>query len=415
MIKRLKGNGVIQRIAAVVLCIAVFVYTVYHISSVFGEDIATISTGVSREARTVDGMGYIFRNETVLYSQNGGVADYIKKDGDKVSVGDSLATVYSSGSPSSKAIIRLLDDKIAILEKSVGSGYALADLPAVNDGISEAYYALAQAIATKDTGSISEQKDKLLMSMNCHSLLTDESSPVDDTLRTMREQREALISNSGSCVEEKSADSGFFYTYVDGYEQYFTADAAQSLTLAEYQRLTSDGVSPDSAAASLAYGKLAENSRWYLAMKLSQISAELFEKGKEYRLLFVENANTVIPMTLVSFINDTENGGALAVFYTDRLPEGFVFSRSQSVSIEVSSISGIYVPKSAVHRGGGTYYVYILKGSVVFYRRIDVIYEGSDYYLSATEHTDTEGAEYLETNELLVIKGGNLFDGRILD
>ena len=100
---------------------------------------------------------------------------------------------------------------------------------------------------------------------------------------------------------------------------------------------------------------------------------------------------------------------------THRLPEGFVFNRSQSVSIEVSSISGIYVPKSAVHRGGGTYYVYILKGSVVFYRRIDVIYEGSDYYLSATEHTDTEGAEYLGINELLVIRGSNLFDGRILD
>ena len=93
MIKKLKSGGVIQRIAAVVLCIAVFVYTVYHISSVFGEDIATISTGVSREARTVDGMGYIFRNETVLFSQNSGMADYIKKDGDKVSVGDSLATV----------------------------------------------------------------------------------------------------------------------------------------------------------------------------------------------------------------------------------------------------------------------------------------------------------------------------------
>ncbi|MBO5203464.1 MAG: hypothetical protein J6B72_02500 [Clostridia bacterium] len=415
MIKKLKSGGVIQRVAAVILCIAVLIYTVYHISSVFGEDIATISTGVSREAKVVDSMGYIFRNESVLFSQNNGAADYIRQDGDKVSVGDKLATVYESGSASAKSILRLLDSKIAILEQSVGAGYTLADLPEVNDGISEAYYALARSLSTKDTGSISEQTDKLLLNMNCHSLLTDGDSPVDDTLRTMKEQREAIITNSGKGVVETSEDSGYFYTYVDGYESYFTADAALELTVADYYRLISEEVSADKNVLSKAYGKLAESSEWYFAVKFSEISSEFFKAGESYELEFVENGNKVIPMTLISLADDTEHGGKLAVFFADRLPDGFVFGRSQSVSIEVSSVSGIYVPKSAVHRGGGTYYVYVLKGSVVFYRRIDVVYEGSDYYLCATEVKDDSGAKYLGTNELLIINGNNLFDGRILD
>jgi len=129
----------------------------------------------------------------------------------------------------------------------------------------------------------------------------------------------------------------------------------------------------------------------------------------------VENGNTVIPMTLSKAINDSIEGGKILVFSTDRLPNGFVFGRCQSVSVTVSSVSGIYVPKSAVYRSGGSYCVYVLRGSVVCYRRIEVIYEGSDYFLCEPQPIDQQHNDYLEANELLIIKGSNLFDGRILD
>ena len=137
--------------------------------------------------------------------------------------------------------------------------------------------------------------------------------------------------------------------------------------------------------------------------------------GGTYNFDFVENGNNTVPMTLVSVIDDDVEGGKILVFSSSRLPEGFVFGRTQSVSAVVSDISGIYVPASAVHRAGGAYYVFILRGSVVCYRRIDVIYEGSDYFLSAEVPEDDGGADYLGTNELLIISGSNLFDGRILD
>lgn len=140
-----------------------------------------------------------------------------------------------------------------------------------------------------------------------------------------------------------------------------------------------------------------------------------FKLGETYRLQFVENGDAVIPMTLTYETEDSVYGGKIFVFFANRLPSGFVFSRSQSVSIEVSTASGIYVPKSAVHRMGGSYCVYVLRGSVVRLRRIDIVYEGTDYYLAATGIVGEGGAEYLDTNELLITRGSNLFDGRILD
>lgn len=414
MIRKAKSAALWQRIGGLVLGIAILVYAVYHVASLFGEDIATITTGMSTESTVIDGKGYVFRDETLLYSENTGVADYLKSDGSRVSVGEAIANVGKSGGSSAKSTVRYLDGRISILEQSVGSGYTLADLPEVNDNISDSYYSLARSLASGDTGSISAQTDKLLLNMNCHSLLTDEKSPVDDTLTEMKERRDGILSSGGDSVTEYASDSGYFYSYVDGFEEYFTVAAADSLTAKDFYSLVDGAVKAD-AAVSDAYGKMASNSEWRFVLKMSSAVSAYFKKDSVYSMEFVENGNITIPMTLTGIVEDDMYGGSILVFYANRLPDGFVFDRCQSVSVEVSSFSGIYVPKGAVYKMGGQYCVYVLRGSVVSMRRIDIVYEGTDYYLSDPDTKDDGSVEYLGANELLITKGSNLFDGRILD
>ena len=97
MIKRIKLGAFKPRVGALIIAVCVLVYTVYHVVSLFGEDITTIATGISTETRVVDGKGYVFRDETPLISEYYGVADYLKADGSKVSVGEELAEVRSGG------------------------------------------------------------------------------------------------------------------------------------------------------------------------------------------------------------------------------------------------------------------------------------------------------------------------------
>ena len=105
----------------------------------------------------------------------------------------------------------------------------------------------------------------------------------------------------------------------------------------------------------------------------------------------------------------------LIKFECDRMPNGFDFARSQSVEAVVKRVSGISVPKSATHKSDGFLYVYILRGSVVFERRIEVIYEGSDYYV-VQDGLEPDGDDvFLQSNDTVILDGKNLFDGRILD
>ncbi|MBO7310432.1 MAG: hypothetical protein J6U86_03455, partial [Clostridia bacterium] len=408
MAEKAKAGVLLQRIGGLVLGIAIIAYSIYHVVSLFGEDISTITTGISTEKTVLDGKGYIFRDEIVLYSDNYGVADYFKKDGAKVSVGEALADVGENGSDASKSMVGYFDKKIAILEQSVSSGKTLADLPEINSNISDAYYSLAKALASGDTGSISAQADKLLLNMNCHSIITDENTPVDNTYTEMTERRTNLLTAGGESITEYASDSGYFYSYADGYEEYFTTDAADNLTARTFYSLTEDK-KPSTLATTQAYGKLASNSEWRFVIKMSSVSTQYFKEDNIYRFNFIENGNATIPMRLTQIVEDDVYGGNLLVFYADRLPEDFVFDRCQSVSIEVSSFSGIYVPKTAVHKVGGEYCVYVLRGSVVTLRSIDIVYETMDYYLSNPDVEYDGGVPYLDANELLIVKGSNLF------
>lgn len=414
MIKKASNTSLWQRIGGLVLGVAVIAYAVYHVASLFGDDITTITTGVSNEATVIDGKGYVFRDETLLYSDYTGVADYLKADGSKVSVGDAIANVGKSGSANARSMVRYLDKKISILEKSVNSNLTLANLPEINDNISDAYYSLAKSLANGSTGELSELTDKLLLNMNCHSILTDEKSPVEDTLSDMTSRRDGIVKAGGESITEYASDSGYFYSYVDGYEEYFTVEAADKITAKSFYALT-ERTEASKVAVSDAYGKLADNSEWRFVMKMSAVTSEYFKQDAVYSINFVENGNVAVPMTLTKIVEDDVYGGNLMVFYVNRLPDGFAFDRCQSVSIQVSSASGIYVPKSAVHRMGGQYCVYVLRGSVVTMRRIDVVYETSSYYLSNVDAENDGSISYLKANELLITEGTNLFDGRILD
>jgi len=400
-----------QRIAALLLGIAALVYAIYHIASLFGEEITTVASGITSETTVVDTTGYVFRDEKLLYSSYSGVANYTVSDGARVSKGDEIAAVHESGASTSKTLLRVLDSKISVLQRSTEADLTLADLPEVNEEISDSYYALTKMLADGDTGSIAKQADKLLLSMNKHSLLTDEDSPVDDTLSVLTKHRDDILRNGGEVIVETTDESGYFYSYTDGYEEYFNVLAADGITEKSYYELIS--MEAPQIAGNV-YGKLSDSSEWRFVVNVSALEKNYFKVGESYELKFTENGNTVIPMTLQSEVVDKQGGGKILVFFANRLPEGFVFNRCQSVSIEVSSISGIYVPRSAVHTSGGNYNVYILKGSVVSYRRIEIIYEGRDYYLVSETPSDNS-AEYLGTNELIIVNGSNLFDGRILD
>lgn len=401
------------RFVVIVIAVCVLLYTVYHMVSLFGEDISTFAAGVTTETDSLSGTGYIFRDETVLRSSNGGVVDYLCSDGTKVALGQELATIYSDGSLKDRAAVQRLDKQIEVLEKSSDSSVTSIDIADLQKDITDDYYILVRMLASGQTGELSVQINEFLVGMDKLDVLTADGSAVTRTLEELKTQKEEMIKASGAATVESAQKGGYFYTSADGYEELFTMEAFEGLTSESFSYLVSERRTLNSQGGT-AYGKLADNSQWGLVMEISEKKSDHFEEGSVYTVEFTENNGVGLPMTLARKINCAERDSVLLVFECDRLPERFDFNRCQSVGIELDSVSGIYVPKKAVEMVDGSEGVYILRGSVVHFRHIYIVYEGSDYYL-VSEESPEDSFVYLAPNDLIILNGTNLFEGRILE
>ena len=408
-------HTVAYRIVVAIIALLIVSYTVFHMVSLFSAELSTVVVAASTEETKIEFDGYIFRDESVVYSKYGGAVDYIAEDGLKLATGQQLAKVYELGNNASvNKTIDSIDAMIEIVGAGVDDSLTLSQLPDINENIDNQYHEIMKKLASGDISEISENIDSMTSEMCKKSTLTSENSPVKDTLKSLYAERERIVAAGGDSTTLLVEKSGYFYAGVDGYESFFTRDAAAKMTPDTYQGYTmltpleaKDGENP--------IGRMVYDSTWDFLALVSPEDAAYFEVGEYKNITFTGGNDVTIPLLLKEKTVGEDSGSVLLKFECDRMPRGFDFSRSQSVSVVVRSVSGITVPKSAVHKSGGYMYVYILRGSVVFERRIDVIYVGSDYYTVA-DGVEPDGEDvYLQSNDTLILDGQNLFDGRILD
>ena len=402
-----------QRVALAAIGLLIMTYTVYHLSGLFRDTISTFAVGVTSEVTSINYSGYVFRDETVLTSPNGGAVEYHVEDGTKVSRGQQMATVYEKGDASVREQIRLLDAQIALLEKGT-TGLVGVDMGELKQGVSDDYYALCKLLASSESSGLSYHADSLLVGLNRMETLSGKTSTASETLEVLRAERNRLLGEAGDFISYGAEKSGYFYSTVDGYEDRFTMEAAKNLTAESFYRLIYSSPSNGAEHGETAYGKMSYSAEWILVLPVKASEAKYFELGEVYEGIFTDNNNSVIPLTLENQV-EGEGGSVLLVFRADRLPSGFTFSRAQSVRIEIDEVSGLYVPKNVVTREKGKRGVYILRGSVVYFRRIEIVFEGSDYYLVKPGVEGDEEWTYLQANDLIILGGRNLFDGMVMD
>ena len=417
-----RRKSFLPKIAMIVLAVLIFIYTAYHLANLFfvGK-IETIISGVTVESDTVSGKGYIFRDETPLYSEKTGAVDYFVKNGEKVSKDQQLANVYGAKSAqdgeNAKKMLLLTDKQIELLEKSVISDAEVTDTAILKSQASDIYFKLLGLLSENNTGELSVQIEKMIVTLNKLDMLINsgDKSDVKAELELLKKQRANDLKKAGEYVEQYTTESGYFYYATDGFESKFSTSALENITADKFYSLANQYDNGNAKISAKIFGKLAKSTRWNFAIPVSQAKAELLDENKEYKVTFKENNNTTLVMTLLEKIEANSRGETILIFECNKLPQNFSLERCQNAEIELSSVEGIYVPLSAMAREDGILGVYIARGSVVFFNKVDVIYRGYDYCLVAKNGDSEGGYDYLATNELIITNGKNMFHGRILE
>lgn len=396
-----------------ILFLVIFVSIVYN----FGNRESTTESALMADATaSAEFTGVFIRDEQPLSFSGNGVISYNVSDGGRVGNGTVIAEVY----PSDEQIkvnreIESLQKELDILNKIQNPGTLESAQPSnLSENIEEAYRNLIYCRDTCDYESIKTEKDDLLVLLSTYQIVTDDTVDFTQKISDINSRLSQLQLNSIAPVETITADrSAYFVSYCDGYESVLTKENISSITA---QQLS--GITDTTDASPTTVGKLIDGYEWYLAGIVNNTNKE-YNVG-EYVTLQFESASDQFKAQIVDVKDDGDPSQSVIVVSCDQFNYSLVQHRCEKVELIKGNYSGLKVPREAIRfqaisesvtdeETGLTSIVMtnykgvnILEGEQVEFKKIDVIYEGSDYVLSAVKDDDSS---YLALYDDIMIEG----------
>ncbi len=369
--------GGITQIVSAVLAVVLVIYFGYHLFHIFTEDVSVVGVYPVSQTETAEGTGYFIRDDRPVSGSYTGYVWPVLPEGSRVGKGDAVCRFYETDKTPVRTEIESLDREIEILRAAIGAGVSAPGLRESFGEASSGYSELMRSVSLGDYASAAALEETLREKLGRRVFLEGGGSSFPSELSRLLERRSSLISSLGKPLKTVTAsESGYWFSQSDGLDEAFGPSLAAFFS--EDAFLAAKNAEPKAASAA---GVFCLSSKWYMAVEFEgSDSADLLTVGREYRLTAA--GSCVIPMTLETKLR-TETG-MLLLFGSDVFPSGFSWPRSCRVTVPVREYSGYRVPLSAMRSLDGMTGVYTLNGGYVYFRRTEILTEGTGYYIVAS-------------------------------
>ena len=362
--------------------------------------------------------GVFIREEQVIKYNGNGVLSYNISDGGKLGTGTIIAEAYPTDEQISiNRQIDNLNNQLDILKKIQNPGTLESAQPLnLSESIKENFRNYIYCRDIKDYNTIKSDLDNLIVEMSTYQIITNEVTDFNQQIEDINNQLEQLRQQSIQPTEVITADSSaYFASYCDGYEDILRKDNINQLTVDFLNSVTDTKVDDNTVV-----GKLIDDYSWYLAGVIDN-SHHDYEVGNQVKLRFEMSADTY-DAEIVDVHDEGSPEQSIIILSCSQFNQELVQHRCENVEIIRGDYEGLKVPRDAIRfkdipekvqdTSGATEEtteqlvnskgVYILKGEQVEFKKIDVIYEGTDYVLSAVHDDDSS---YLSLYDDIMIEG----------
>lgn len=416
------------------LYVAVFVfiaaYAAYNLYLRSISDIDTQYAVLAETYSTVDTECFVIRDENhgegknTAIIKNSGKGVYIPyvEDGSRVASGDIIALFFSS-EKSAKAyrekqiLSRTLDYYKKLQNQTTLS---TLDIDKLEKTINDNLISYISACENNNYSSVSEILDTLKYDISSKKIATGEKIDFSVEISSLESQISELSKSSDNYTAIRAQFPGCYISTVDGFESAADYSKVSSLTVNEVNSLIE---SEPSKVSSSAIGKIIDEYNWYAVCNIPKDSLEKLYIGKKVLVTF-ENTNVNLTNMEVYSISPVTDGYSSVVLVSNMMSPDIALLRKAKIKIVIDEFEGLKVPREAIRNAETSdtadasdisqpqnLGVYILYGQVVRFRKIDVIYFGDDY---AIVSRNTESSDSLKLYDMIITKGRNLYDGKII-
>lgn len=424
-----------KRIIFGLLTILIVSYIVYlFANSNFAKAVETEEAVSCDVSDIIHSEAFIVRDESYVENSDIGVLSYNVNDGDNVKTGENIADIYNNESDAvSRQQIKKINSQISEL-KTLSDNYYKdsVGLDTINTQIGNNIYSIISNVNQGKLDDASDNCNSLLMTICERQLTTGSVKNFKAKINELQRKKSKLESNCSDKIGSVSAQkAGYFISQTDGYEKSVSFDNIDKLSLSKFRKLKKKKT-PQNVV-----GKIVTNPEWYIACEVSAddtvMLAKLLNSEATIYVSMPSVTTEKIPAAIYSINQRTKQSKAVLVLGCDYMNSFLADARKEHIEITTISYSGLKVSKRAIHedyvtrekknKKGKTVKqkkkvqgVYVLHGSELIFKEISIAYSASDYVLC--NPSPNEGVLFsgktIELYDQVVIKGDNLYDGKVI-
>lgn len=433
----MKQGTLITKIIMFILFAAVAIYIVVYAAQSLIDPFTTAMAYQDRLDDSVKVTGMVVREEQPL-SDGAAIMDVLPEEGERVAAGETVAILYeSSDALEHQKQLQTLKQERAQLQYALNSGSSLSDAAKLEQQIVASILELRSNISDGDLSTVEANalslRTLVLQREFAYSASGDSAAALSESIAELDAQIANLETQvSAVTTSIRAPRSGLFSRVSDGLETVITPDMLNTMTSDEFRSLSDQADSSDSANV----GKLITGNSWYFVTVVDAATAARLREGRTITVAFSRDYTGEVDM-LVERIGEEEADGCILVLSYDRNLRDVTLLRSQTVELIFDRYTGIRVAKQALRMVTVTYTdsetgterqskvvgVYTIVGAQAEFMPVDIIREGSDYYLVApakeSDYFKTISAaeasrRVLHAGDEVIVTASDLYDGKVV-
>ena len=425
----MKNNSLGMKILMAAVTLGLLAYFGLQGYLYFSDPLTTTLAYTYQVEESVSLSGYVVRQEQVLEDDGGGLLRLRREEGERVSRGGAVASVYADQSSLDRqAEISTLESRVEQLQyaqDAAGSSEVSMKLDAqILQNILE-YLRCLTADRMANAETYGSQLRALVLKRD---YTYSENEDLSGQIEALQAQIKELKTQAAGSVRTVTAPvSGLYSAVVDGYETVLTPESLSDMTPSQLSAVRAD------STVSSGVGKLILGDSWYYAASMSAADAEelqeasdaLKKDGKSLTLRFAKSVERDLPVT-VSRIGPEENGRCVVVFEGKTYLSRLTLLRQQSAQVVWDSTEGIRVPKEALRMEKVTVNsegervteeatgVYCVVGMEARFKPVEVVYNGSSFLLVRSAAPEDRENLRLRPGDEVIITANGLYDGKVV-
>ena len=416
----MKQSSLGTKLFMVILTLGVLTYFGIQGYRYFSDPLTTTMAYAYEVEEGVELSGYVVRREQVLTDDTGGLLRLQRSEGQRVSVGGNVATVYADqASLDRQNEIQSLQSRIEQLQYAQAASLDSEASLKLDAQITQTILDYRRGLASGRMQEAEKQGSELRSLILKRDYTYSDTQDLTGQIETLKAEVKTLQSQSeGSVRRVNSPVSGLYSAVVDGYETVLTPEALAEMTPSQLK-----AVKKDSAVASKV-GKVILGDYWYYVAAMKTEEAEMLSEAESLALQFAKSVERELEVTVES-IGPEENGKVVVVLRGSNYLQELTLLRAQSAKIVCKTYSGIRVPKEALRAAhtlqneDGTYTtndklgLYCIVGMEARFKPVEVLYNGDGFILVQSLESNSESRR-LRSGDTVIISAGDLFDGKVI-